>query len=68
VRSLLSIAVFGAVISIVSGCVVRERVVARPGPPGCPGGVWIEGHRGPRGRFHPGHWRCPGVVERVEID
>jgi hypothetical protein len=50
-----------------SGCVVRERTVAaRPGA--CPGGVWIEGHYGPRGRWHPAHWRCPGVVERIEID
>jgi hypothetical protein len=49
-----------------SGCVVRERTVARPG--GCPGGVWVDGHHGPRGRWHPGHWRCPGVVERIEID
>jgi hypothetical protein len=38
----------------VSGCVVREREVARPG--GCRGGsVWVEGRRG----FHEsGHWRC----------
>ena len=49
-----------------SSCVVRERTVARPG--GCPGGVWVEGHHGPRGRWHPAHWRCPGVVERIEID
>jgi hypothetical protein len=49
-----------------SACVVREeRVVARPGP--CRGGVWVEGHYGPRGRWHPAHWRCPGVVERVEV-
>jgi hypothetical protein len=45
----------------VSACVVREERVARPGP--CRGGVWVEGHRGPYGRWHPGHWRCPGVVE-----
>jgi hypothetical protein len=52
-----------------SGCMVRERTVARTGPGGCPGGgVFIEGHYGPRGRWHPGHWRCHGVVERVEID
>jgi hypothetical protein len=51
----------------ISGCVVRERTVAsRPGR--CPGGYWVEGHHGPRGRWHPGHWRCPGVVERIEID
>jgi hypothetical protein len=51
-----------------SGCVVREeRVVARPGPMPCRGGVWIEGHYGPRGHWHQGHWRCPGVIERVEV-
>jgi hypothetical protein len=49
-----------------SSCVVRERTIARPG--GCPGGVWTEGHYGRRGHWHPGHWRCPGVVERIEID
>jgi hypothetical protein len=52
-----------------SACVVREREYARgPGPRGCAGGVWVEGHRGPAGRWHEGHWRCPGVVERIEID
>jgi hypothetical protein len=50
------------------GCVVREERVERPRGGGCPGGYWVEGHRGPRGRWHPAHWRCPGVVERVEID
>ena len=59
----------GIATSLFSGCVVRERpatVYARPG--GCPGGYWIEGHRhGPYGRWHPGHWRCPGVVDRIEI-
>ena len=51
----------------ISGCVVRERTVAsRPGR--CPDGYWVEGHHGPRGHWHPGHWRCPGVVERIEID
>ncbi len=42
----------------VSGCVVRERRVARPGP--CRGGVWVEGHRGFHGEWTPAHWRCPG--------
>ncbi|HVZ75120.1 MAG TPA: hypothetical protein VHJ20_22210 [Polyangia bacterium] len=51
-----------------SGCLVRERTVAvAPGGPACRGGVWIEGHYGPRGRWHRGHWRCPGVVEEVEV-
>jgi hypothetical protein len=43
----------------VSGCVVRERAVARP--EGCrEGSVWIEGHRGFHGEWYPGHWRCRG--------
>jgi hypothetical protein len=46
----------------VSGCVVRERTVARPG--GCPGGVWIEGHRGYHGEWYRGYWRCPGRAWR----
>ncbi len=49
------------------GCAPRVVVVDR-GRPACPGGIFIEGHRGPRGRWHPGHWRCPGVVEVVEVD
>lgn len=52
--------------SAAASCVVRERVVARPG--GCPGGVWVQPHHGRHGHYHPGHWRCPGVVERVVID
>lgn len=51
-------------LAAVEGCYVR----ARGGPPACRGGVFIEGHRGPRGRWHEGHWRCPGVVEVVEVD
>jgi hypothetical protein len=49
-----------------SGCVVEERSSVRRPP--CPGGWWVDGHYGPRGRWHPGHWRCPGVVEVVEVD
>jgi hypothetical protein len=40
----------------VSGCVVREQRVARPG--GCEGGVWVEGHRGYHGEWNRGYWRC----------
>jgi hypothetical protein len=56
---LLSMAIlFGS-----ASCVVHEREVVRaPGPP-CPGGVWVDGHYGPNGAWHPAHWRCPGVVE-----
>jgi len=59
----LSVAIVGTTLS---GCVVREQRVAAG--PGCQGGYWIAGHYGPRGRWHPGHWRCPGLVERIEID
>jgi hypothetical protein len=61
-RRLLRFGFFAALaVGSLTSCVVRERTVARPG--GCPGGVWIEGHEGPGGRWHPGHYRCPGVVE-----
>jgi hypothetical protein len=56
----------GATGAILSGCVIEERPVARPR--GCVGGEWIRGHYGPRGAWHRGHWRCPGVVEVVEVD
>ena len=46
-----------------SGCVVHEREVVRAPAPPCAGGVWVEGHYGPQGAWHPAHWRCPGVVE-----
>lgn len=41
--------------ALLGGCIVRERVVA-PAP--CPGAVWVEGHYGPYGHWHPGHWVC----------
>jgi hypothetical protein len=50
-----------------SGCVVEERSDVRPAPR-CRGAAWVDGHYGPRGAWHPGHWRCPGVVEVVEVD
>jgi hypothetical protein len=46
-----------------SGCVVRAPVpvaVARPVP--CAGGVWVPGHYGPGGFWHPAHWQCAGGV------
>lgn len=52
--------------SALGSCMVRETVVAQPGR--CRGGVWVQPHYGRHGRYHPGHWRCPGVVERIEID
>ena len=61
----LVIAVLAA--AALSGCVVEERSYAAP-PPRCRGAAWVDGHYGPRGAWHPGHWRCPGVVEVVEVD
>lgn len=58
----LAIAFAGAA----SGCVVREQRVASRSR--CRNAVWIDGHYGPHGRWHPGHWRCEGVIERIEID
>jgi hypothetical protein len=54
------VAVLGVAVAlglIADGCYVRTV------PGHCPGGVWIEGHYGPRGRWHRGHWRCPGAIE-----
>ena len=59
----LVVAVLAAV--AFSGCVVEERTSVRPA---CAGAVWVEGHYGHRGAWHPGHWRCPGVVEVIEVD
>jgi hypothetical protein len=68
-RRLALIAVLGVWGSLLSSCVVRERPVMVARPAGCPGGVWVEGHRhGGYGRYHQGHWRCPGVVDRIEIN
>ena len=49
-------------------CVAHERTVVREHPASaCAGGVWIEGHYGPHGVWHDGHWRCPGAVEVIEV-
>ena len=63
-RSIVAVAVL--FLLGLSGCVVHETQVVRA-PPHCPGGVWIEGHYGPYGHWHPGHWRCPGVVEEEVV-
>jgi hypothetical protein len=53
------------------GCVAHERVVVheqtRPPPP-CERAMWADGHYGPHGNWHAGHWRCPGTVEVIEVD
>jgi hypothetical protein len=63
IRSLRFLVLLSALLAPLGGCVVREVR-----GPACAGGVWIAGHYGPRGRWHPGHWRCAGVVEVVEAD
>ena len=64
-RLLMGAIVAGGLLAQSLGCIVHEReyAVGR-----CRGGIWIAGHRGPRGVWHPGHWRCPGVVEVVEVE
>jgi hypothetical protein len=57
----LALALFGA-----GGCVVHERVVARPPPP-CGEAVWVEGHYGPHGHWQPAHWRCAGQPDEYVI-
>jgi hypothetical protein len=52
--------------AVSASCVVRERTIERP--LGCPGGFCVERHRGSHGRWHEAHSRCPGVVERIEIE
>ena len=54
--------VLALMVFALSACVVHERELVRAPPP-CRGGVWVEGHYGPHGGWHPAHWRCPGVVE-----
>jgi hypothetical protein len=63
-RTALSFTVLALAVLSLSGCVVESNVRRAP----CPGGWWVEGHYGPRGRWHPGHWRCPGAIEVVEVD
>jgi hypothetical protein len=53
---------------LVGGCVTQERVVERRPPPPCAGAAWVPGHTGRSGNWHPGHWRCPGVVEVMVVD
>jgi len=53
---------FALLALMLSGCVVHEREVVRAPAP-CPGAVWVAGHHGLQGAWHPAHWRCPGVVE-----
>jgi hypothetical protein len=67
-RFILPIGVALVVVPAVSGCIVEERPVVVRRPPPCPGAMFIGGHYGPRGYWHPGHWRCPGVVEVVEVE
>ena len=63
--TLRAILVPSLVALLLSGCIVETRPIGPPPPP-CIGGRWIEGHYGPYGRWHRGHWRCPGAVIEVE--
>ena len=65
IHSWCKLALLGSVLAMSGGCYVREEV--RPARP-CEGGVWVAGYRGPRGGWHPGHWRCPGIREVIEVD
>ena len=64
VRKAHKLIVFLLLAALPLACVSEDRVVVRSSP--CPGGVWVEGHYGPRGAWHRGYWRCPGVVEVVD--
>jgi hypothetical protein len=59
-RTLRNSILAAAVVLGAAGCVVHETVAVRPPP--CPGAAWVEGHYGPYGHWHPGHWLCPGVA------
>ena len=64
----LPLAALLASATALTGCIFEERPVVIHRAPPCPGAMWIGGHYGPRGYWHPGHWRCPGVVEVVEVE
>jgi hypothetical protein len=44
--------------------VVGEPVYVAPGYPGCDW-VFVDGHWGPSGNWHPAHWRCLGGPDVV---
>lgn len=50
---------FIALIPLLSGCTtyVRTPPVEVVGPSPYAGAVWVPGHYGPYGGWHPGHWR-----------
>jgi hypothetical protein len=53
------------ILAVLAGCYVEERPVRvrPPHAPPCPNGIWVEGHYGAWGRWHPAHWRCErGVI------
>jgi len=67
-RFIVALGLAVAFSAVGSGCVVRERGYAMRRPDRCVDAYWIEGHYGPRGRWHPGHWHCRGYVDRIEIE
>jgi len=47
-------------IPALSGCTTYVQASAHPeivGVAPYPGAVWVPGHYGPYGGWHPGHWR-----------
>ncbi len=56
----LRLAVLAVTVATTLGCATQEAVVVRAPP--CPGGTWVQGHYGPYGHWHAGHWVCPEVV------
>jgi hypothetical protein len=51
-------------LALVSTCQVRETVAVAPFPPDCDW-VFVEGHFGPWGNWHPSHWRCYGYPDQL---
>ena len=57
----LSLSVLATTVALSAlGCATQEAVVRAPPP--CPGAAWVQGHYGPYGHWHAGHWVCPEVV------
>ena len=57
--ALLTLIVLGA---LLPGCIVRAPVYRGPACGGGPA-IWVREHYDRHGYFHPGHWRCPEVIE-----
>jgi hypothetical protein len=51
-------------LALVTSCMVQETVAVSPIPPGCDW-IWVDGHPGPWGGWHPAHWRCIGYPDEI---